>query len=250
MRGHVDGSHHQETFRAVGIILQHGSGVSLAVGLAEAQVDVKVGVKGCLGDLLAYLHLAGTGIGEVLHRAGNGGKPMEALRQAGILQTAVFNVSKGNVHSLEHPAHAEQAALGVRITGAVGQEGIVLGTPQQYGFAHGSGDHARHLFVAEVAGNQPHRVHLFPLEAVNDRVHVLLVVQDIHIVDTVQIDKGDMRIRKVLFNIRHCFCTTLLRFFPVEDTGAGGYVSADGNQTDFYRILKHTAIPPKHNQIR
>ena len=126
---------------------------------------------------------------KILHGAGNGGKPPKALGENRVFDAAVFNISKGNVHPLQLAAHAEQAALGVGIPGAVRLKHIVLGAPQQHRLADGFGHCPGHLLVAEVAVNQEHGIHLFLPEPLHNGLHIPVTVEHVHRVDALQIRK-------------------------------------------------------------
>ena len=134
-------------------------------------------------------------------------------------------------------AHAEQAALGIGIPGAVRFKHGVLGTPQQHRLADGLGHSAGHFLVAEIAVDQEYRVHLLRPEAVDDGVHVLVAVENIHGVDSLQIHEGNVLRGEMLLDIGYHRGAALLRLFPVKDTGAGCNVSANGNQADLDMIV-------------
>ena len=182
-------------------------------------------------------------VGEVLDCAGDSHKAVEAVGELLVLNEAVFNVCKGNVHALEHAAHTEQTALGVGITGAVRQEGIILRTPEKHGLAYGLGDGACDLFVAEIAVYEEHGVHILFPEALNDSVDISVAVEHVHVVYTVKVDEGDMLIGEVCLDIADGLCASLFCFLPVEYAGARSNIPADGNQTYFDIIAEHNAPP-------
>ena len=184
-----------------------------------------------------HTHLSNTHTLEVLHRAGHAHEPQEALGENRVFNAAVFDVSKGNVHSLQLTAHAEQAALGIGIPGAVRLKHGVLRTPQEHGLADGFGDRAGHFLIAEIAVDQEYRVHLLRPEALDNGVHVLVAVENIHGVDSLQIHEGNVLGSEMLLDIGYRCGAALLRLFPVKDTGAGRNVSANGNQADLDMIV-------------
>ena len=184
-----------------------------------------------------HTHLSNTHTLKVLHRAGHAHEPQEALGENRVFNAAVFDISKGNVHSLQLTAHAEQAALGIGIPGAVRLKHGVLRAPQEHGLADGFGDRAGHFLIAEIAVDQEYRVHLLRLKALDNGVHVLVAVENIHGVDSLQIHEGNVLGSEMLLDIGYRCGAALLGLFPVKDTGAGRNVSANGNQADLDMIV-------------
>ena len=210
----------------------HGNDVDVKLVHQVALVE-DYGAEG----LGTHTHLGDPHPLEVLHRAGHAHEPQEALGENRVFNAAVFDVSKGNVHSLQLTAHAEQAALGIGIPGAVRLKHGVLRAPQQHGLADGLGHRAGHFLVAEVAVDQEHCVHLLRPEAVNNGVHVLVAVENIHGVDSLQIHEGNVLGGELLLDIGYRCGAALLGLFPVKDTGAGRNVSANGNQANLDMIV-------------
>ena len=108
----------------------------------------------------------------------------------------------------------------------------------------GFGDHGGDLFVAEVAVDDEDCIGALFAHQVDDRLHILFVIQNFNLVDALEIDERDVFAGEMLLNIRYGFSCAIFRVFPVENTGARGAVSADRHQTDLDMIIQHNGFLP------
>lgn len=181
---------------------------------------------------------------EILDHAGNADEFVQAVGEDRVAYAAVFNVAERNAIALHLAADAEQAALAVGVAAAVRLKYVVQRAPEQNRQAKLFGDHGGDLFVAEVAVDDKDCIGALFAHQVNDRLHILFVIQDFNLVDALEIDERDVFAGEMLLNIRYGFSCAIFRVFPVENAGARGAVSADRHQTDLDMIIQHNGFLP------
>mgnify|MGYP006913139809 CR=1 FL=1 len=139
--------------------------------------------------LRAQADLCDAHAAEILDHAGHADEFVQTIGEDRVTYAAVFNVAERNAVALHLAADAEQTALAVRVAAAVRLEHIVQRAPEQNRQTKLLGDHGGNLFVAEVAVDDEDRIRTLFAHQIDDRLHVLFVIQDFHLIDALEIDE-------------------------------------------------------------